>query len=65
MLLNILPFLYFRYKIIRPSDREWGNRQDDGTVTGMIGVVSREEGDIAVDSITISGRLLTAVKTCL
>lgn len=46
-----------RYRAILPPDREWGNPQENGSVTGMIGVIARREADIAVDSITITGAL--------
>ena len=38
-----------------PVDKEWGNVQDDGNITGMIGMVARREAHYAIDEITIIG----------
>ena len=39
-----------------PDDMGWGGPQPDGTITGMIGVVAREEADFAISEISITGR---------
>ena len=38
-----------------PADGQWGGVEEDGTVTGMIGMVARREADFAIDEITVNG----------
>ena len=44
----------FSYIIVTPEDENWGGPQDDGTISGMIGMVARHEAHIAIDEITIT-----------
>lgn len=37
------------------GDGQWGGVQEDGTITGIIGLVARHEADLAIDEITITG----------
>ncbi|XP_066983160.1 glutamate receptor ionotropic, delta-2-like [Macrobrachium rosenbergii] len=46
--------LNFTYRVVRPSDGAWGYPQPDGTVTGMIGMVSRREAHLAITIIAIN-----------
>ncbi|XP_064101797.1 glutamate receptor ionotropic, delta-2-like [Macrobrachium nipponense] len=46
--------LNFTYRVVRPSDGAWGYPQADGTVTGMIGMVSRREAHLAITIIAIN-----------
>ncbi|GFQ94306.1 lig_chan-Glu_bd domain-containing protein, partial [Trichonephila clavata] len=46
--------LGFDYKLIIPDDKEWG-KMVDGQWTGMIGMVHRNEADIALGDLTVSG----------
>ncbi|GFS74566.1 lig_chan-Glu_bd domain-containing protein [Trichonephila clavipes] len=45
--------LGFDYKLIIPDDKEWG-KFVDGQWTGMIGMVHRNEADIALGDLTVS-----------
>lgn len=38
-----------------PADRQWGRVLDNGTVTGMVGLVARHEANMAANDITLSG----------
>ncbi|XP_069188806.1 glutamate receptor U1-like [Procambarus clarkii] len=38
----------FSYRYVVPTDGTFGSKQDDGTWSGMVGMVSREEADIAI-----------------
>ena len=40
--------LNFTYEIRRPSDGQWGYVTKNGSVTGMVGMVSRKEVDFAL-----------------
>ncbi|XP_066937320.1 uncharacterized protein [Macrobrachium rosenbergii] len=40
--------LNFSYKIVRPEDGFWGSINDDGSWTGMVGMVHRHEADMAL-----------------
>ena len=46
-----------RYQIVVPEDEEWGGPKPDGNFSGMIGLVSRREAHVAIDEITITGRI--------
>ncbi|XP_071532997.1 glutamate receptor-like [Panulirus ornatus] len=46
--------LNFTYTYVRPPDGGWGNKQGDGSFSGMVGVVSREEADIGLGPFSIS-----------
>ncbi|XP_069951463.1 glutamate receptor ionotropic, delta-2-like [Cherax quadricarinatus] len=48
-LLDLLAIsLNFTYTFVRPPDGSWGTQQADGTWTGMVGIVKREEADIGL-----------------
>ncbi|XP_045604507.2 probable glutamate receptor, partial [Procambarus clarkii] len=47
--------LNFSYIYMRPPDGSWGIKREDGTWSGMVGMVSRQEVDIAVGPFGISG----------
>ncbi|XP_071545437.1 uncharacterized protein [Panulirus ornatus] len=38
----------FTYRYVRPPDRSWGIKLDDGTWTGMVGIVGRKEADFGL-----------------
>ncbi|XP_068229755.1 uncharacterized protein [Palaemon carinicauda] len=46
--------LNFSYQVEVPPDRAWGGPQKDGSVTGLIGVVARQESHFAICEITIT-----------
>lgn len=39
-----------------PSSRTWGGVLENGTATGMIGLVARHEATYAINEITILGK---------
>ncbi|GFX05720.1 glutamate receptor ionotropic, delta-2 [Trichonephila clavipes] len=47
-------FLGFSYQLIITDDGEWGQMKDDGNWTGIIGLVHRNEADIAIGHLTMS-----------
>ncbi|KAK4319070.1 hypothetical protein Pmani_009964 [Petrolisthes manimaculis] len=47
-------YLNFTYKVRRPSDGQWGNLLDNGTITGMIGDVANRVAHLAISQITIT-----------
>ncbi|GFS28659.1 acetoacetyl-CoA synthetase [Nephila pilipes] len=47
-------FLGFSYQLVITDDGEWGQQQDDGNWTGIIGLVHRNEADIAIAHLTMS-----------
>ncbi|KAG7170324.1 Glutamate receptor ionotropic, delta-2-like 21, partial [Homarus americanus] len=49
------------YRVVVQEDGQWGGSQPDGTVTGMIGVVARQEAHLAIDEITITAARKTVV----
>ncbi|GFU07279.1 uncharacterized protein TNCV_2656041 [Trichonephila clavipes] len=46
--------LNFKYKILAPSDAAWGNKLENGSWSGTIGMVYREEADLAIGKIAIT-----------
>ncbi|XP_042233744.1 probable glutamate receptor [Homarus americanus] len=44
--------LNFTYTNVMPSDRTFGTKADDGSWTGMLGMVNREEADISIGPIS-------------
>ncbi|XP_069941765.1 uncharacterized protein [Cherax quadricarinatus] len=48
--------LNFTYTYMRPPDGEWGVKLDNRSWSGMVGMVMREETDIAVGPFVIDGR---------
>ncbi|XP_076315020.1 putative glutamate receptor isoform X2 [Tachypleus tridentatus] len=54
-LLNVIAeSLNFRYVIKLPSEREWGIKLPNGSWSGLIGMLHREEADIALNQLTVS-----------
>ena len=47
-------FLNFTYDIVIPDDLMWGSRNDDGSWTGMVGMLQRREVDFAVAALSAS-----------
>ncbi|GFX05737.1 glutamate receptor ionotropic, delta-2 [Trichonephila clavipes] len=47
-------FLGFKYQLAITDDAEWGQLKDDGNWTGIIGLVHRNEADIAIAHLTMS-----------
>ncbi|GFY56164.1 acetoacetyl-CoA synthetase [Trichonephila inaurata madagascariensis] len=47
-------FLGFKYQLVITDDAEWGQLKDDGNWTGIIGLVHRNEADIAIAHLTMS-----------
>ncbi|KAK4312201.1 hypothetical protein Pmani_016354 [Petrolisthes manimaculis] len=47
-------YLNFTYEVKRPSDGQWGNLLDNGTITGMIGEVANRVAHLAICQITIT-----------
>ncbi|KAK7076309.1 hypothetical protein SK128_001033 [Halocaridina rubra] len=53
--------LNFSWRVERPRDGKWGGPLPDGTVSGMIGEVSRREAHLAICEITITDLRETVV----
>ncbi|XP_071545450.1 glutamate receptor ionotropic, kainate glr-3-like [Panulirus ornatus] len=45
----------FSYMYVRPPDGTWGLKYDNGSWSGMVGMVSRKEADIGVGPFGVSG----------
>ncbi|XP_071526983.1 LOW QUALITY PROTEIN: probable glutamate receptor [Panulirus ornatus] len=49
---NVLDYIAsgvnFSYSYVRPDDRSWGARLEDGSWSGMVGMVVRQEADFAL-----------------
>ncbi|GBL86639.1 hypothetical protein AVEN_194878-1 [Araneus ventricosus] len=61
-LLSILSqVLQFRYELVSSPDRIWGNHLKNGNWTGLIGMVSRGEADLAIGFLSLTEDRLTAV----
>ncbi|KAF8766515.1 Glutamate receptor ionotropic like protein [Argiope bruennichi] len=61
-LLSVLSqVLQFQYELVSPADRMWGNRLKNGNWTGLIGMVSRGEADLAIGFLSPTEDRLTAV----
>ncbi|XP_042237196.1 probable glutamate receptor [Homarus americanus] len=54
LLTTLADSLNFTYKIVQPGDRAWGAKLPNGTWSGMVGQVSRQEVDIALGPFGIS-----------
>ncbi|XP_076373248.1 glutamate receptor ionotropic, delta-1-like [Tachypleus tridentatus] len=53
--LNVFKQAYgFSYRLLEPYDGQWGKELDNGTWNGMIGMVMRQEVDVAASSITMT-----------
>lgn len=46
--------LNFTYQLVLAEDRQWGGVQENGSVTGMIGLVARHQANLAINEITIT-----------
>ncbi|XP_076348381.1 glutamate receptor ionotropic, delta-2-like [Tachypleus tridentatus] len=47
-------YVPFRYAIYIPSDHKWGIRLENGTWNGMVGMLQREEVDLALGPFTVT-----------
>ncbi|XP_022237910.1 probable glutamate receptor [Limulus polyphemus] len=47
-------YVPFRYAIYIPSDHKWGIRSENGTWNGMVGMLQREEVDLALGPFTVT-----------
>ncbi|KAF8763402.1 putative glutamate receptor like protein [Argiope bruennichi] len=47
--------MHFRYELVIPEDREFGQLLDNGQWTGMIELVVREKADFAMNMIALTG----------
>ncbi|XP_069190898.1 uncharacterized protein [Procambarus clarkii] len=47
--------LNFSYIYLRPPDGSWGIKREDGSWSGMVGMVIRQEVDVAVGPFALSG----------
>ena len=45
---------FFRYTMVETIDGGWGSLKDDGTWTGMIGMILRDEVDIAISDFYVT-----------
>ena len=43
---NFQELMNFTYSVIEPPDGQWGARFPDGSWSGMVGMVQREEVDM-------------------
>lgn len=46
-----------------PGDGQWGAVLEDGTVTGMVGMVARHEAHMAITAITATGRQIVCINS--
>ncbi|KAK4316331.1 hypothetical protein Pmani_012515 [Petrolisthes manimaculis] len=46
--------LNFTYSVVVPEDGQWGMKLDNGTVTGMVGMVASHRAQLAINEITIN-----------
>ncbi|KAF8764466.1 glutamate receptor ionotropic, delta-2-like [Argiope bruennichi] len=53
--------LGFEYKLFPAKDKEWGRLTDNGTWTGVVGMVSRNESDIGFGYMTVTTNRSEAV----
>ncbi|XP_035225929.1 probable glutamate receptor [Stegodyphus dumicola] len=53
--------LKFKYELVTPKDGQWGKMQENGSWTGLIGMVSRNESDLALAYITATEQRKSAV----
>ncbi|XP_064095426.1 uncharacterized protein LOC135207536 [Macrobrachium nipponense] len=54
ILKSLSAFLNFKFEIIRSIDNTWGDLQPNGTATGVIGMVLRDEINVALAHMTIT-----------
>nr|XP_045601351.1 probable glutamate receptor [Procambarus clarkii] len=55
LLLQLLAHsINFTYTFLRPPDGAWGNKQADGSWTGMVGMVYRKEADLGLGPFGVS-----------
>lgn len=53
--------LSFKFKLLEPEDGRYGSLLDNGSWTGIIGMLQRQEADIGIAKLSITERRLTAV----
>ncbi|XP_064120826.1 glutamate receptor ionotropic, delta-2-like [Macrobrachium nipponense] len=54
LLESLSSYLNFTFSAVLSPDNAWGNLQSDGTVTGIVGMVARQEADFAISTVTIT-----------
>ncbi|XP_021000178.1 glutamate receptor ionotropic, delta-2-like [Parasteatoda tepidariorum] len=59
----IADVLKFNLNFVSPMDREWGSRKPNGSWTGLIGMLQRNEADFAMTFLKISEDIQTVVDT--
>lgn len=58
MIISADNFINSSYYPLEPADTQWGEVFENGTVTGMIGMVHARRAYFAINEITITGWLL-------
>ncbi|XP_015929969.1 glutamate receptor ionotropic, delta-2-like [Parasteatoda tepidariorum] len=53
--------LGFAYEIVIPDDREWGRLDENNHWTGIVGMVFRNEADLAIGHLTMTPKRMRAV----
>ncbi|XP_069159716.1 glutamate receptor ionotropic, delta-2-like [Procambarus clarkii] len=53
--------LNFTYQVVEPADRRWGGPGQDGSVSGMVGVVYRHQAHLALGELTITEQRASVV----
>ncbi|XP_068215576.1 uncharacterized protein [Palaemon carinicauda] len=53
--------LNFTFRTVQPEDGNYGYPQEDGSVTGMIGMVARREANIALGGIAVNDKRDTVI----
>lgn len=61
MIVQTNPFLN-RFQVVEPEDGQWGNAKADGSWSGMIGMVDRQESHFAIDEITMTCNAVNYLK---
>ncbi|EEC16772.1 glutamate receptor U1, putative [Ixodes scapularis] len=52
----ILASMGIKYQLVDPSDHKWGNLEPDGSWSGMIGQINRNEADLALGPFVLTER---------
>ncbi|KAG0426686.1 hypothetical protein HPB47_026216 [Ixodes persulcatus] len=52
----ILASMGIKYQLVDPADHKWGNLEPDGSWTGMIGQINRNEADLALGPFVLTER---------
>ncbi|GBO15232.1 Glutamate receptor ionotropic, delta-2, partial [Araneus ventricosus] len=58
---SILTKMDMEYEIVVPEDRQWGLQQDNGSWTGLIGMIERGEADMACTFLAMTDQRMEAV----